>query len=165
MTASVPPDTDRFWANLPAKRVGAGALITDQSGRMLLVEPTYKDNWEIPGGLVEVDEPPVAAVRRELREELGLDRQVGRLLCVDWTPPRPPRTEGINFIFDGGTFSPDDTAAIQLPVDELASHRFCTLDEAADRLLPMMHRRISATLAALAAGSIAYLENGYPPAG
>jgi ADP-ribose pyrophosphatase YjhB (NUDIX family) len=42
-----------FYQQLPRKRIGAGALITDEDGRVLMVEPTYKEHWEIPGGVVE----------------------------------------------------------------------------------------------------------------
>ncbi|MGZ4752474.1 MAG: NUDIX domain-containing protein [Oryzihumus sp.] len=68
-------------------RVGAGALITNPSHEVLLVKPTDKDAWEISGGLVEAGESPRAAATRELREELGLDVTVGRLLAVDWDAP------------------------------------------------------------------------------
>ena len=37
----------------PGKRMGAGALVRDTHGRVLIVEPTYKDRWEVPGGAVE----------------------------------------------------------------------------------------------------------------
>ena len=70
-------------ARLPAKRMGSGALIRDPAGRVLLVEPTYKATWEIPGGNVERDEAPRAACARELREELGLEIVLGRLLVVE----------------------------------------------------------------------------------
>lgn len=62
---------------LPGKHVAAGVLFRDRVNRVLLVEPTYKPNWEIPGGVVEADEAPWAAASRELAEELGWDRPVG----------------------------------------------------------------------------------------
>lgn len=62
------------------------------SGRVLLVDPIYKPDWDLPGGMAEANEPPADAVRRELREELGLDLQVGDLLCVDWVSPMAPGT-------------------------------------------------------------------------
>jgi 8-oxo-dGTP diphosphatase len=41
--------------------------------------------WEFPGGKVEPAEAPDAALRREIREELGVDIQVGRLLLRQTT--------------------------------------------------------------------------------
>jgi ADP-ribose pyrophosphatase YjhB (NUDIX family) len=64
------------------KRVSADAIVRDSSGRILLVDPTYKPDWDLPGGMAEANEPPADAVRRELREELGLGIQVGALLSV-----------------------------------------------------------------------------------
>ncbi|MEV2220163.1 NUDIX hydrolase [Nocardia vinacea] len=49
-------------AGLPRKRMGAGALFVDDVDRVLLVEPTYMGYWELPGGVVEADESPYAAV-------------------------------------------------------------------------------------------------------
>ncbi|RSM87614.1 hypothetical protein DMH04_11040 [Kibdelosporangium aridum] len=60
--------------------MAAGALFRDDSGRVLFVEPSYKPNWEIPGGAVEADEPPWKTASRELVEELGWTRPLGRLL-------------------------------------------------------------------------------------
>jgi ADP-ribose pyrophosphatase YjhB (NUDIX family) len=39
-------------------RVAAGLLVHDDQGRVLMVKPTYKDGWDIPGGYVEPDESP-----------------------------------------------------------------------------------------------------------
>jgi 8-oxo-dGTP diphosphatase len=99
-SAAVP--ADHYVASLARKRMAAGALFRDEAGRVPLVEPTYKDNWEVPGGAVEQEESPTAACRREVLEELGLDRPVGRVLAVDWVPSRPERPEGLMLIYDGG---------------------------------------------------------------
>jgi 8-oxo-dGTP diphosphatase len=153
--------SDDFTATLPRKRMGAGALLTDDRGRMLLVEPTYKDYWEIPGGSVEADESPYTAVVRELKEELGLPVQPGRLLVVDWVPPRPARTEGLMMVFDGGILTPEQTAQIRLPAEELRSWAWSTEQEAAQRLSELLARRIAAAARARAEGTVAYLENGF----
>jgi 8-oxo-dGTP diphosphatase len=47
---------------IPRKRMAAGIVAVDDHMRVLLVEPAYKTNWEVPGGLVELGEPPRAAV-------------------------------------------------------------------------------------------------------
>ena len=152
--------TSDFTATLPRKRMGAGVLLSDHRGRVLLVEPTYKDTWEIPGGSVEADESPYAAAVRELHEELGLTIPIGRLLVTDWVPPQPDRTEGLMMLYDGGVLSPAQTARIQLPPDELKSWAWCTESEAAERLTGLLSRRIAAAVRARAEHTSAYLENG-----
>jgi 8-oxo-dGTP pyrophosphatase MutT (NUDIX family) len=63
--------------------MGAAVLFTDTGGRVLLVEPTYKDYWEVPGGAVDADESPYDAAVREVKEELGCpSHPVG---CWWWT--------------------------------------------------------------------------------
>lgn len=71
-------------------------------GRVLLVEPSYKANCEIPDGSVEADESPWDGAARELRKELGWERPVGRLHVVDQVRAQTSRPEGIVLVFDGG---------------------------------------------------------------
>jgi 8-oxo-dGTP pyrophosphatase MutT (NUDIX family) len=153
--------TDDFTATLPRKRMGAGVLLSDPDGRVLLVEPTYQDYWEVPGGAVEADESPYAAVVREVEEELNLPVRPGRLLVTDWVPPRPDRTEGLMLLFDGGILKPEQTTRIRLPADELRSWAWCTEQEAARRLSAPLARRIVAAVRARADDTVVYLENGY----
>jgi len=67
--------------------VGVGALIVDDQGRLFLSRRGSKAKnerglWEFPGGSVEFGEKLVDALRREMREEYGLEIQVGELLDV-----------------------------------------------------------------------------------
>lgn len=140
--------------------MGSGVLFRDAADRVLLVEPSYKDYWELPGGAVDGDESPYDAAARELKEELGLVVPPGRLLVVDWVPPQPGRTEGVMFVFDGGVLSLAATEEIRLPAEELRSWAWCTLSEAGERLSPLLARRAAAALAATADGVTLYLENG-----
>jgi 8-oxo-dGTP pyrophosphatase MutT (NUDIX family) len=73
------PSYDDYTATLPRKRIGAAVLFTDGEGRALLVEPAYKDDWEIPGGCVDADESPYDAA---VREPLWLLGQVGAGLAL-----------------------------------------------------------------------------------
>ncbi|TDC22670.1 NUDIX domain-containing protein, partial [Kribbella albertanoniae] len=81
---------------MPRKRLAAAVLIRDAANRVLLLEPTYKLNWELPGGIVEADESPWAAASREVVEELGLELPLGRLLVVDHVHAYDDRPDGIN---------------------------------------------------------------------
>jgi 8-oxo-dGTP pyrophosphatase MutT (NUDIX family) len=151
-------DVAAWRDSLPAKRMGAGVLICDDQGRVLLVEPTYKDYWEIPGGAVEADESPRSAAAREVEEELGLRIEVGRLLCLEWQGPEPGRSESLMLVYDGGVL--DDTSAIRLPADELASYAFLDPVELEGVTLPRLVRRVRAALDALARGAVVELEDG-----
>jgi 8-oxo-dGTP diphosphatase len=142
--------------------MAASVLFLDDTGRVLLVEPTYKPHWEFPGGVVEADESPYTAACREVAEELALTRRVGCLLAVDWVPPRPDRTEGVILVFDGGQLTEADTAAVTIPPGELRSWSWCNADEAAGLLSPLLTRRLVAALGARESGAVAYLENGSP---
>jgi 8-oxo-dGTP diphosphatase len=140
--------------------VAAGALFADNAGRVLLVEPTYKSTWEIPGGRVEPGETPREACVRELQEELGAALEPGPLLVVDWAPR--DGADRILFVFDGGVLSAAQQAAIVLPPEELASWAFVPPAEVPRRAAPWLARRVAAALAARAAGTPRYLEFGAP---
>lgn len=148
----------QFWASLPRKRVGAGLVVTDPDGRLLLVEPTYQAGWEVPGGLVEAGESPRAAARREALEELGVEVEVGRLLAVDWVPPGRRPDDGLMLLYAGGPVAADQ---IVLQEGELRSWRWCDTEEVRVRTTPFMARRLEAGLRALGTGAVAELEDGY----
>ncbi|MFI9510234.1 NUDIX domain-containing protein [Nocardia sp. NPDC052566] len=154
-----------YISGLPRKRMAAGVLFVDDLDRVLLVEPTYKDRWELPGGVVEHEESPFAAAVREVREELGLTIAPGRLLVLDWVPPDPFPSDGVMFVFDGGVLSADQLAAIALPAEELRGWAWCDDDALAERLRDGLARRIVAARRARADGVTVYLEDGYAVAG
>lgn len=149
-----------FHRRLPGKSCAAGALITDEAGRVLLVEPTYKSYWDLPGGIVEADESPWAAMQREVKEELGLIVEAGRLLVVDYIPSRGQLDDAFRFVFDGGEISAD--TAIQLDDAELRSWAWCTEPEMLQRTrnAPLLARRILAAWHALYDERVVYLEAG-----
>jgi len=141
-------------------RVAAGALFLDPSGRVLLVHPTYKNTWDIPGGYVEQGESPAAACRREVHEEIGLDRQPRRLLAVDWAP-NEREGDKLLFIFDCGDLA-DDQHRIQLDDDELDRWQWVALDQLIYFLSPRLARRIRSAVKITGSGT-GYLEHGDIP--
>jgi ADP-ribose pyrophosphatase YjhB (NUDIX family) len=134
----------------------AGALFFDEAGRILLVEPTYKPNWDIPGGVIEHGETPSEACTREVEEELGLVREPGRLLVVDWAPRNDD--DRVLFVFEGGLLTARDE--IRLQASELRSYEFVTPEEAGQRLIPRLARRVTQALRAWESGETRYLEHG-----
>ena len=148
--------------DLPTKCMGAGALILDMEDRVLLVKPTYKWGWEIPGGMVEPDESPHACCCRELAEELGAAIDPGRLLVVDWVPALPDRAEAVNFVFHGGRLDESFVATMTLAAEELSDLRFFEIESLDGLVRERKARRLRAAWASVRDGSTAYLENGIP---
>lgn len=143
---------------LPKKRMGAGALFLDEQGRLLLVNPTYKPEWEIPGGIVEQDESTRQACIREVREEIGLTKPIERLLSVSYKAGHANQTEALMFVFWGGVLTAEDIAAIRLPTAELSEYRFVTLAEALTLLTPALGERVRQSLEILPTERTLYLE-------
>ncbi|MCS0600016.1 NUDIX hydrolase [Streptomyces sp. LP11] len=158
------PDFATYIAGLPRIIAGAAALFRDTEGRVLLVEPNYREGWALPGGTIESDdgETPRQGARRETLEEIGLDREPGRLLAVDWVrgDGRPPL---VAYLYDGGVLTDADLAAIKLQEEELLSWRLVPREDLTAHLPGALGRRVLAALDTLASGSgTAELENGHP---
>ncbi|MER5219299.1 NUDIX hydrolase [Streptomyces flaveus] len=157
------PDYATYIAGLPRVLAGAALLLRDAEGRVLLVEPNYREGWALPGGTVESDagETPRQGARRETAEEIGLDLEVGRLLAVDWVPgaARPPI---VAYLYDGGVLQEDQFKSIRLQEEELLSWRLVPHEELGEYLPGALGRRVLAALDTLAEGSgTAELENGH----
>jgi len=151
------------WSEVPRIPASAGALIWDPAGRLLILKPTYKKGWTIPGGQVNADgESPWAACRRETREECGLVVDHGRLACVDYLPPKPSRPGGVRFLFDCGTLPEAAFHGVVLQETEIEDHLRAELGEALKLLSGPLRRRVSQC-----AGrpEFVYLEDGRPVPG
>ncbi|KAB1141110.1 NUDIX hydrolase [Streptomyces luteolifulvus] len=144
------------------KRVAADVLLRDPAGRVLLVNPTYKPGWDLPGGMAEANEPPEDAVRRELIEELDLGVVLRGLLVVDWVAPHGPWDDQIAFVFDGGMLDQDQADRLRPRDDELSEVAFVTPDEAGVLLRDRMRRRFEGAVRALEMGRPLYLRDGVP---
>jgi 8-oxo-dGTP pyrophosphatase MutT (NUDIX family) len=148
---------------LPAIPASAGALIFDRVGRLLILKPTYKSGWMIPGGVMEADgETPWDACRREVAEECGLDVGSGSLACMDFRRPRPGRPGGIRYLFDCGVFSDERLAEIVIQPTEVSEYQLAELAVALPMLSKPIRRRVRA---ATSGGGPCYLEDGRPVPG
>jgi ADP-ribose pyrophosphatase YjhB (NUDIX family) len=115
----------------------ANALVVDAEGRVMLarraIDP-YRGFWDIPGGFLEEGEHPLEGVRRELREEAGLEVEPAEFLCatVDRYGDGPSSVWTLNLVWTarlvaGEPAANDDVAELgwfaadELPAeDELA---------------------------------------------
>ena len=144
--------------SLPAIPVSAGALIFDPAGRLLILKPTYKSGWTIPGGVMEADgESPWEACQREVREETGLEVSRGRLAAMDFRPAKPGRLAGIRYLFDCGQVADEALADVKLQPEEISDARLVSLTEAFTLLRGPISRRVQS-----ATQGHFYLEDGQP---
>ncbi|KAB8185934.1 NUDIX domain-containing protein [Microbispora catharanthi] len=155
----IPADT--FYAGLFKVAAAAAGFLTDSSGRVLLVKPGYRDHWGWPGGHIDEGESPEVACGRELAEELGLTRPVGRLLVVQWVPPLDDRPIPlVHFLFDCGTFEDgtgEDGTGVVLQEEELDDYGFFTAEQAASVMPAYLVARLTAAQRARATGETVYL--------
>jgi len=83
---SAPKSVRRFSVRLvePRFTVTAGAVVEDEEGRILLLNHVFRkgSGWGIPGGFLSPGEQPEEALRRELREETGMEVETARLAFV-----------------------------------------------------------------------------------
>ncbi|MFD8145869.1 NUDIX domain-containing protein [Streptomyces sp. NPDC059708] len=149
-------------AKMARPRMAAGALFFDEADRVLLVEPSYKNYLDIPGGYVEQGESPRQACVREVFEELRIRPRIGRLLVVDWAP-NPGEGDKVLYLFDGGRLSADLCDRITLQADELRGYGFHAAEHVPGLTIPRLARRIAAAVQARTTGMTAYLEHGESP--
>jgi 8-oxo-dGTP pyrophosphatase MutT (NUDIX family) len=158
----IPPE--EYYKNLPKKQLASGVLFFNTAGELLIVKPNYKEEWIIPGGVIEAFESPKATCVREVKEELGIQVEIGRLLCFDFMIKDMPGTtdqrENIQLIFDGGVLTEAQIASIRLQIEELSAYQFVSPARALQLLTPGLIKRLPLTLDALRDGSCAYLEQG-----
>jgi 8-oxo-dGTP diphosphatase len=152
---------------VPRVPASAGALIFDRRGRLLILKPTYKSGWTIPGGVMEADgETPWQACQREIREECGLDVAGGHLVCTDFRRPTESNPGGIRFLFDCGALRDSEFDSVVLQAEEIVEHRLVPLADALPLLRKPIRRRVRAVRKRNGSPrkhAVVYLENGRPP--
>ena len=147
-------------AGLPTKRLIAQGLIRNNANEILLCELTYKQEWDLPGGVVDPHESPAHAVSREIREELQVEVLPQSLVAVNWLPRWRGWDDAVLFVFDLGV---DDRVIARAHLEplELRSLHWCTLGEVERRAAPYVTRMLN-RLAHVTEGT-AYLEDGTDP--
>ncbi|QGN32345.1 NUDIX domain-containing protein [Microlunatus sp. Gsoil 973] len=150
---------------LPRKRLIAHVLMRDVTGRVLLCDTVFKSDFELPGGIVEPDESPRLGAIREVKEELGIDIELGRLLAVDWMPHYLGWDDACELIFDGGTVTEEEIAGFVLQPTEIRAVRLIDIADAEPHLTALSFRRLSAITTLDAGGTLTRtltMEDGRP---
>lgn len=156
---------DEYVRSLHRRRMASGVLFRDRVGRVLLVEPSYKQHWDIPGGSVDEGEAPWATAAREVREETGIERPLGRLLVLDHVTDDGRMPEGLAFIWDGGLVTEEEVEGLPLTDPEIVSAGLYTLEEAAAKVKPVLGARLATAVEAAETGRLVLCEDGKRVAG
>ena len=150
---------DNYYLTLPKKSIASGVLFFNDHDELLIVKLTYKDHWGIPGGSVDLEESPYAAALREVKEELNLTLEKLELLAVDYIHLNGERGDWLQFIFDGGTVTHEQIAAIKLPPLELSDYKFCPVSEALQLLSDSTSKRVEICIEIRGKSHPLYLED------
>ncbi len=137
-------------------RPSVSAVIFDRRGRLLLQQRSDGGQWGLPGGSIEIGESVTDALRREVREETGLQVAVRRLIGVYSEPERQVvrYPDGnvwhyVNVCFEcaargGALQTGDETLALdyfstrRLPVALLSNHKIRIRDACVRRVAPFV---------------------------
>ncbi|MDQ0810170.1 8-oxo-dGTP diphosphatase [Streptomyces sp. B3I7] len=150
-----------YWAQVEAPMASCTALITDADGRILVVDPTYKDGFDMPGGMVEAGETQIEGLTRELAEELDLTGvPIGRFLVLDQVPAARYGRAMVVTVFHVGPLTDQQTQSLRFADGEIGAAEFLPVEEALARLPHRLARRIQAAHAALLTGVPAVLIDG-----
>ena len=145
--------------------MSAGALIFNRDGELLIVKPSYKDHWSIPGGAVEENESPLQACIRETDEEIGLKLLRPGFISVDYCNDidKPEKGEALHFIFYGGEIDAREVALLKPALGEISEIKFVKLENASLFLSENLGQKIAKCVEALKNNTAVYLENGEIP--
>ncbi|WP_377640744.1 NUDIX domain-containing protein [Oryzobacter terrae] len=146
-------------ARLPKKRTIAQGVLRNPAGEVLLCELSYKQEWDLPGGVVDPGESPATCVEREVHEELAIEVTAGRLLAVNWLPPWRGWEDALLYLFDLGTHDTGELDPSRFLRREIAGAHWLTVADAAAHVAPYTARMLE--LAVDAAHPL-YLENSEP---
>lgn len=129
MTKILPEE--QWRAMQPKKLVGAKVVIKSANGKILLVKPTYKPTWQLPGGVVEAGESPLAAAVREACEETEITCSEADFRLVDIVFRAD---QDVLFVLYEHTKLVDDTSKLHIQAEELEAYEWVAPEKVAERL-------------------------------
>jgi 8-oxo-dGTP diphosphatase len=118
-----------FLKTLPKKRISVGIVILNQANEVLMVKPTYKDHWTLPGGVVDQNESPREACIRETLEETGLKIKPKLILATLYTKDPKYSDESIHLMFFAGKINQKRIDSIITAKGEIEKFQFVCIDE------------------------------------
>ena len=109
------------WINYRDPKVAAVVLVTDDQGRLLYIRRNHEPamfRWSWPSGFVDAGERVEDAAAREVREETGIEVEIGELLGVWSTTGEQVVVIAYRAVVSGGSLipGPEALAAAWIPM-------------------------------------------------
>lgn len=147
--------------SLPKKVSSTAVIFFNQKNELLILKPTYREGWQVPGGVLEECESPLEGAQRETKEEIGIESE--NLSLVGVVHGRQLTETGekydvVYFTFFGGILSEEKIKQIVLEEREISEYRFIMLDEALQLLHVGLRERVRLGMEAYRTNKIMYSE-------
>ncbi len=154
-------DAAKYYNKQPKKRVGAGVLIFNKRGEVLIVKPNYLEKWLWIGGGVEENEIPRAAALRECQEEIGITPSPVWLGFVNYLPAQSTgQTDMLQFLFTTNPVEDDFIEQLHLQDNEIDDVRFVRVSDLANYLHDYRARAVQTYFENKKDAVTLYLEDG-----
>ena len=133
-----------FVGHKPLLQCGAGVIVENEKGEILLIRRTDNGCWGYAGGSVELDEKVEDAAKRELFEETGLIAQELELFGVfsgkdlHYTYPNGDEVSNIDIVYTCRKYS----GTLKMQESEVADLQFFDVNEIPDNISPPIRRQL-----------------------
>lgn len=150
----------KYLKSLPKKQIAVGVLLFNYKNELLILQPSYKDGWTIPGGVTNANESPIESAVREAKEETGLDIKLSKCLGAEYKSENFDKHfhESIQIIFLGKRLSKKDIAKIKIDNKEIIGFKFLPFPQAIKMLTTKLGKRINGLNKNFS--DFVFLENG-----
>ncbi|OHB17750.1 MAG: hypothetical protein A2749_01790 [Parcubacteria group bacterium RIFCSPHIGHO2_01_FULL_45_26] len=159
MKIFTPEERVQYLAKRNRKLMSSTVIFLDEADKVLVLETTYEENWEVPGGGIEENESPLEAARRETKEELGFDIKDPKFVGVDYRHTQKGKEEMLHFVFFGGVLDKSKINQIKLQPEELKAYKFVDLEEVYKICGPNIGPRVGRALGAIRTSSSIYWDS------
>ena len=151
-------ETNEWLERRATKKSSSAVVFRNTENQWLLLQLTYKEGLGLPGGNAEKNESPSECAIREVKEEIGLDINLGRLLLVHYIFREKYDSESIQFYFDGGTLSDEQISKIILQEDEIEEYFFIDENKVSEKMYKSMSLRFPYLKKAIDENIVTYFE-------